>query len=52
MMNFNEFEKFIKQECMYETIYKDSEGRTILVVKLIDAFEMVHIAIKKENKDE
>lgn len=46
-----EFEKFIEKECSYETIYQDSEGRTIIVMSWMDAYCMVNDAIKKENKD-
>ena len=49
MMTYFEFGAFLETECMYETTYKDSEGRTILVITLMDAFQMVNDAIKKEK---
>jgi hypothetical protein len=35
---------------MYETIYDDSEGRTILVIRMLDAYGMVNKAQEKETK--
>jgi hypothetical protein len=35
---------------MYETIYKDSEGRLILVINLLDAYEMSN-KLKEKNVD-
>lgn len=40
--NYEAFTKFLEQECMHETIYTDSEGRRILVIRLLDAFTMAH----------
>jgi hypothetical protein len=35
---------------MYETIYKDTEGRPILVIGELEAFTMVGEAIKEERE--
>ena len=43
-MTHEEFLKFVPAECIYETIYDDSEGRAILVIRLLDAFGMVNKA--------
>ena len=43
-MTYEEFLKFVPAKCMYETIYDDSDGRTILVIRLLDAFGMVNKA--------
>lgn len=43
-MTYGEFIDFVKSKCMYETIYDDSEGRTILVIRLLDAFTMLNKA--------
>jgi hypothetical protein len=51
-MKYEAFEKFVKEHCMYETIYDDSEGRAILVIRFLDAFEMVNEAMKKEKENE
>ena len=48
-MDYEEFKSFVENNCMYETIYDDSEGRTVLVIRLIDAFCMVKDAIKEKN---
>ena len=43
-MKYEDFEKFIQEKCMYETIYDDSDGRQILVIKMLDAYGMVNKA--------
>lgn len=46
-MNYEEFLEFVPRKCMYETIYEDSDGRDILVIKLLDAYGMVNKAQRK-----
>ena len=41
-MTYEDFVKFVQSKCMHETIYEDSEGRSILVIKLLDAYGMVN----------
>jgi hypothetical protein len=41
-MNLSEFEQHIRQHAMYETIYDDSEGRRILVIRALDAYALVN----------
>jgi hypothetical protein len=43
-MKYEDFEKFVREKCVYETIYEDSEGRQILVVQMLDAYGMVNKA--------
>ena len=43
-MTYKEFLEFVPSKCMYETIYDDSEGRPILVIRLLDAYGMVNKA--------
>jgi hypothetical protein len=43
-MKYEDFEKFIQEKCMYETIYDDSDGRQILVIKMLDAYGMANKA--------
>ena len=43
-MTYEEFLNFVPSKCVYETIYDDSDGRTILVISLLDAFSMVNKA--------
>ena len=45
-MKYEDFEKFIKEKCMYDTIYEDSDGRQILVVQMLDAYGMVDKALR------
>jgi hypothetical protein len=43
-MTYEEFLNFVPSKCMYETIYDDSNSSTILVIRLLDAFNMVNKA--------
>ena len=43
-MTYEEFLDFVPAKCMYETIYDDSDGRPILVIRLLDAYGMVNKA--------
>ena len=47
-MTYDEFIDFVTAKCMYETIYKGSEGRINLVISLLDAYEMAN-KLKEEN---
>ena len=40
--NYEAFTEFLEAECVHETVYNDSEGRTILVIELVDAFSMAY----------
>lgn len=40
-MKYEDFEKFIKEKCMYDTIYKDSAGRQVLIIQMLDAYGML-----------
>jgi hypothetical protein len=40
-MTFEEFKDHIQTNGMYETIYRDSEGRDILVICLLDAYGLL-----------
>lgn len=41
-MTYEEFCNYVQTKCMYETIYDDSDGRSILVIRLLDAYGMVN----------
>ena len=43
-MTYEEFVNYVRSDCAYETIYDDSEGRPILVIRLLDAYGMVNKA--------
>ena len=43
-MKYEDFEKFIREKCMYDTIYDDSDGRQILIIRMLDAYGMVNKA--------
>ena len=38
-LTYEEFLDFVRAKCMYETIYDDSDGRTILVIRMLDAYK-------------
>ena len=40
-MTYEEFLAFVPAKCMYETIYDDSDGRTILVIRMLDAYKFI-----------
>jgi hypothetical protein len=46
-MTYGEFLEFIPDKCMYETIYTDSDGHSILVIRVLDAYGMVNKANQK-----
>jgi hypothetical protein len=46
-MTFDNFNKYLRDKCNYETIYADGEGRVILVITLLDAYTMTHRAPKE-----
>jgi hypothetical protein len=37
---FEQFKEYVEKQCTYETIYDDSDGRQILVLRLLDAYTM------------
>ncbi len=43
-MKYEDFEKFVREKCMYDTIYDDSDGRQVLIIRLLDAYGMVNKA--------
>ena len=49
-MNYIEFQEYVRQHCTYETIYEDTEGRAILVIRLLDAFTMTRKAAHAERE--
>jgi len=46
-MTFDNFNDYIRDKCNYETIYADAEGRVILVITLLDAYNMTNRAPKE-----
>jgi regulator of RNase E activity RraB len=48
-MNYQEFVQRV-QHNMHETIYEDSEGRSILVIDLLDAFAFANKLIEAERE--
>ncbi len=43
-MKYEDFEKFVREKCMYDTIYEDSDGIPILIIRMLDAYGMVNKA--------
>ena len=39
-MTYDEFAEHLHRTGMYETVYTDSDGREILVIKLLDAYNL------------
>jgi hypothetical protein len=40
-MTYEEFQEYVRAECLYETIYSDSDGREILIIRMLDAYAMM-----------
>ena len=49
-MTYEEFLEFIPSKCMYETIYTDSDGHPILVMRLLDAYGMANKFATEERE--
>ena len=49
-MNFIDFVQFVKTQCMYETIYEDSDGNLILVTRMLDAYAMANKMVEAERE--
>jgi hypothetical protein len=41
-MTYGEFLEYVSSKCLHETIYTDSDGHPILVIRLLDAYGMVN----------
>lgn len=39
-MNLADFEKHVRERCLYETIYDDTEGRRVVVIRLLDMYAL------------
>ena len=48
---YQEFVEFVRMACMHETIYEDSEGRDILVIRVLDAYGMAHSWAMEHTRD-
>jgi hypothetical protein len=51
-MTYAEFWKFVYDECMYETIYDDSDGRAIVVIRMLDLWGLANKFTQKEKANE
>ena len=51
-MNFKDFRQHVAEDCLHETIYKDSEGREILVISTLDAYTMAWMMAMKAVREE
>ncbi len=49
-MDFIEFVQFVKTQCMYETIYEDSNDNLILVTRMLDAYAMANKMVEAERE--
>jgi hypothetical protein len=51
-MKYEEFWAFVEKECLYETVYDDTEGRTIVVIRMLDLWGLVNKFKQKEKANE
>lgn len=49
-MTYKDFQDWVEKNCMYETFYKDSEGRIILVITELDAWAMCNKFSKQKDE--
>jgi len=40
-MNYKDFKEYVNTKCIPEAIYEDTEGREILVITMLEAFNMM-----------
>lgn len=48
-MTLAEFNNYVRGEA-HETIYDDSEGRTIVVIRMLDLYALVNGVLKHEKE--
>ncbi len=48
-MTLAEFNDYVKGE-LHETIYDDSEGRVIVVIRMLDLFALVNDVVRREKE--
>lgn len=41
-MKLNEFNDYVEHRAAYETIYDDSEGRRIVVIRMLDLYALMN----------
>jgi hypothetical protein len=51
-MTYTEFWAFLEDECLYETVYDDSDGRTIVVIRMLDLWGLANKFKQKEKANE
>lgn len=49
-MNFIDFVQHVKTQCMYETVYEDSNDNLILVIRMLDAYAMANKLVEAERE--
>ena len=50
-MKLNEFNDYVEHRAAHETIYDDSEGRRIVVIRMLDLYFLVNELIQKAKHD-
>ena len=51
-MKYEEFWSFVENECLKETMYEDSDGRTIVVIRMLDLWGLVNRFTQQEKANE
>lgn len=41
-MTYEDFQEYVRSKIPYETIYSDSDGREILIIRMLDAYTLVN----------
>ena len=50
-MDYKEFWSFVENDCMKEAMYDDSDGRTIVVIRMLDLWVLANKFKQKEKVD-
>ena len=48
-MKYEDFEKFVREKGVYETMYYDSEGRLVLIITMLNAYDLLNKRDKNET---
>lgn len=51
-MKYEDFWSFLEDECLYETVYDDTDGCTIVVIRMLDLWGLANKFKQKEKANE
>ena len=48
-MKYEDFEKFVREKSVFETMYYDSEGRLVLIITMLNAYDLLNKKAKNDD---